>query len=262
MAEARVRRRAARVYVPPQHGAWAFLGLPLVLGALLSGLHWLLIPLVIAWVAAYPLSYAALGLVRGRQPERFRAPLLVWSVIVVPAAALLVWARPWLLVIGVGYLMLFGINAVYARRRDERALGNDLVFVVECSAMVVVASAIDSPAAPWSTGVSREAWLLTLACALVLLGSTLHVKSLIRERADPRYAEASRAFALASVVGSLGVAAAWGVPAGLWLVVPFVGLAARAYAIPGRSLRPGVIGMVELAMFVLLGVCAALALRL
>ena len=256
----RSSRRARPEYVPPQHGAWAFLGLPLVLGALLAPVTWLLAPLAVAWVGAYPLSYAALGLVRGRQPERYRAPLVVWSVVVLPSAALLVVARPWLLVVGVGYLLLFGVNAVFARRRDERALANDLVLIVECSAMVLVAGSIGSPVAPWSTGVPAEAWLLTAACALVLVGSTLHVKSLIRERADERYAAASRMVAIGSIIASLAGAAAWGLPAGLWLVVPFVGLAVRAYLIPGRSLRPGVIGMVELTMFVLLVICAALAL--
>lgn len=254
-----VRRRARPEFVPPQHGAWAFLGLPLVLGALLAPPTWLLLPLAVAWVGAYPLSYAALGLVRGRQPERHRAPLMAWLIVVLPSAVVLVWARPWLVAIGLGYLLLFAVNAAYARRRDERALGNDLVFVVECSAMVVVAGSIGTVEAPWQVGVPTEAWLLTLACAAALAGSTLHVKSLIRERADPRYAAASRGFAMGAVVASFVLAVWWGLAAGLWLVVPFAAMAVRSIVVPGRSLRPGAIGMIELACFVLVAACAALA---
>ncbi len=53
-------------YLPPQHGAWAFLGLPLALGLTqATWTPWLLV-LAVAWIAAFPLSYAALALVRSR----------------------------------------------------------------------------------------------------------------------------------------------------------------------------------------------------
>ena len=63
-------------YVHPQHGAWAFLALPLVLGAVVTPWTPLLVALAVAWVAAYPMSYAAFGLVRAKRPRRFRAPFL------------------------------------------------------------------------------------------------------------------------------------------------------------------------------------------
>jgi hypothetical protein len=48
-------------------------------------------------------------------------------------------------------------------------------------------------------------------------------------------------------------------PSGWWLVPPFVVLAVRAVAVPRRAWRPGVIGMVELAAFVLVAVAVAVA---
>ena len=77
------------------------------------------------------------------------------------------------------------------------------------------------------------------------LASTLHVKSLIRERRDPRYARASLVVATLSVPAGVALAAWWGWPSGAWLIAPFVALAVRAFAVPGRSLRPGAIGMIE-----------------
>jgi hypothetical protein len=72
-----------------------------------------------------------------------------------------------------------------------------------------------------------EVWVLVAVTALSLTGSTLHVKSLIRERRDPRFSRASQAFALLSVVAAGALAMAWGLPSGWWLVAPFVLLAVR-----------------------------------
>jgi hypothetical protein len=249
-------------YLPPQHGAWAFLGLPLVLALPVTPPTPLLLALTVAWVAAYPASYAALGLARARRSRRFRRPLLVWSVVALVPALLLVTARPWLLLVGAGYLLLFVVNLAYARRNDERALLNDAVFVAECALMVVVTWAVGAgeqsfqPPGP----VPPRVWVLTVLCALVLLGSTLHVKSLMRERRDARYARASWLVAMASVAASVGLAVWWGLPSGWWLVLPFVLMAARSLAASRlASARPGRIGMIELACFVAAALGASLA---
>jgi hypothetical protein len=250
-------------YVPPQHGAWAFLGLPLALGVVVAPWTPLVLPLAVAWVAAYPWSYAALGLVRARRPQRYRRPFVVWAVVVVAAAVPLVVARPWLVWAGLVYVALFAVNLGYASRNDERAVANDLVFVAECAAMVVVTWAVGAGARSWAppavADVPARTWVLTVVCALVLAGSTLHVKSLIRERRDPRYAQASRVLAVACVPASVLLAWWWGLPSGLWLVLPFVAFAVRAYVVGRRPLRPGVVGVVELVGFVLVVAAAVLA---
>lgn len=122
-----------------------------------------------------------------------------------------------------------------------------------------VATGTQSWAPPPLSSVPSEIWVLTVVCALVLVGSTLHVKSLIRERRDPRYAVASRVVAVGSVAAAAGLAAWWGLPQGWWLVVPFVLLAVRAFVVGRRPLRPGVIGMIELAGFVVAVLAAVLA---
>lgn len=256
-------RRHKGSYLPPQHGAWAFLALPLALGAVVSPASPLLLVLAVAWIAAYPLSYAALGLVRARRPQRFRRPFAVWLAVVLPAVAVLVVARPWLVWVGLGYLALFAVNLQYAKRNDERALGNDLVFVVECAAMVPVSYAVavvgQSWAPPMAAVMPTEVWVLAVVCGLVLSGSILHVKSLIRERRDARYASASKTYALICVPLSVAIAAWWGWPSGAWLIVAFLILAVRAFVVGRRPLRPGTMGIVELGVFLLVIACAALA---
>jgi hypothetical protein len=217
----------------------------------------------VAWVVAYPLSWSAFGLVRARRPQQFRAPLAAWSAVLVAAGVPLAHARPCLLWVGAAYAVAFVVNLGYARRNNERALANDLVFVGECAAMVWVTWAVstgDSGAVrpPALAAVPGQVWVLVVVCALVLTGSTLHVKSLIRERRDPRYAATSRVYALASLPVAAGLAVVSGLPAGAWLVVPFVVLGTRAFVVgPGR--RPGFIGMVELGCFVVTWVAALAA---
>jgi hypothetical protein len=237
--------------------------LPLILGALVAPATALLLVLGVAWIGAYPLSYAVLGLIGSRRPERFRRPALVWSAIVAPAGLVLVIALPWLLGIGAVYAALFAINAHYARRKNERALVNDLVFIIECAALVPVmwgiGSAAVSPTGRPELPMPAEVWLLAALCAFVLIGSTLHVKSLIRERADPRYASAAKAYAMACIPAGVALALAWGLPDGWWLLVPFVVLALRAWRPMRGRQRPGVIGAIELVCFVVTAAAAALA---
>jgi YwiC-like protein len=250
-------------YLPPQHGAWAFLGLPLALAAAVTPWSPLLPLLALGWVAAYPLSYAALGLARARRRRRFVRPLAVWTAIALPPALAMAVARPWLLWIGAGYLALFAVNLRYARRNDERALGNDLVFILECAAMVPVTWAVATGHRSWSapapSGVPGRVWMLAAVCALVLVSSTLQVKSLVRQRRDPRYRRASQAFAVACLPAALVLAVRWGLPGGLWLVAPFAVLAGRTVVVGRRPLRPGAIGMIELGGFLLIAAGALLA---
>ncbi|MFD8496417.1 hypothetical protein [Amycolatopsis sp. NPDC059657] len=92
-----------------------------------------------------------------------------------------------------------------------------------------------------------------LITATVLIGSTLHVKSLIRERHNPAYARTSRACALATPVLVAIVCSATGIP--WWPVAPFVLLIARVRWAHLPAWRPARIGMIELAG--LLSVAAA-----
>ncbi len=248
---------------PPQHGAWAFLGLPLVLGALVSPASWTTLLLTWAAFTLYPASYFALSLGRARRGARFRRPLLVWTLAAAVPCAVLLAARPWLVWVGLAYAVLFAVNLAFARRNRERDLGNDAALVAQAVALVPLTWLLaSSGAGTWAlplASVPDRVWLLTTVCALVLVGSTLHVKSLLRERRNPAYAVASRIFAGASLVLAAGLAVAWGLPEGVALVVPFVVLTARAFKRDWSGWRPAQVGLVELACFVLVAAGAAVA---
>jgi hypothetical protein len=216
--------------------------------------------LLLTWAAftCYPASYFALSMARARRSARFRRPLAVWTLAASVPAVTLVALRPWLVVVGLGYACLFAVNLAFARRNHERDLVNDAVLVVEVTALVPLTWWLAEPA----SGVPERVWVLTAVCALTLVGSTLHVKSLLRERRNPAYARASRALALTSLVAVVGLAWVWGLPAGLALVLPFLALTARAFKRDWSGWRPGRIGLVELACFVAVATGTAAAVQL
>jgi len=248
--------------VPHQHGAWAFLALPVLLAVSAGAWDPTLALLAPAWIAAYPLSWALSELWSARHPERYRRAAVVWAAVLGPLAVALVVLRPWLWVVGLAYGLCFAANVVFARAGAERSLRNDLLLVLECSLMVPVTVAVAEgsggllpPADLVPTG---QVAVLTLLCALALTGSTLHVKSLIRERRDPRYRTAARWFAVGSVPVVVLCAWWWGAGGGL-LVPSFVLLALRTWPEAIRTWRPARVGLLELAGFVLVAGSAFLA---
>jgi hypothetical protein len=251
--------------VPDQHGAWGFLVLPVALGATASGSwSWAVLPVSLTWIALYPLSWAVSGrLTAPHRAERFDRALRWWACIAAPLMVGAVVLRPWLLWVGAAYLLPFAANLAFARARRERDLANDLVLVTECAAAAAVTAGVaagtDGWSLPWTAMTTAQVGLAVLVCVLVLVGSTLHVKSLIRQRQDPRYALASRLFASVSV--PVVLTAAWTSDASLWLGVPFVLLALRALFLRKPAWRPARLGMVELAGFILVAATAAVALH-
>jgi hypothetical protein len=246
LASTNVVGRRRPPVLPHQHGAWGFLALPVALAVTRTGVHPLLVPATVAWVAAYPLSWALTGRLSARRPERFDRALLVWAPVVLVAGAPLLWWRPWLVWVVAMYAALWLVNLRFARARRERSLANDLVLVAECTLAVPVFAGIAHGGGwrpPWTVLDGRSVLLVT-ACAVALVGSVLHVKSLIRERADPRYGHASRAFAVAGAMLVLVVVAWSGGP--VWAVLPFAALVVRSWFVPA-GWRPARVGMLELA---------------
>jgi hypothetical protein len=228
---ARTRHRPVRRFIPPQHGAWAMLLLPWLAGTLIAGFRWLHLPLLLAWLTGYLASYYALLAVKTRRPAPVSAQLWVYGTPTVLLSALVLALRPQLLWFAPGYALLLGVNVAYAVRRDERALLNDLAFVVQSCLMVFVCAVVAR--APLDT--------VTIAFGALtayLVGTVLHVKVLIRERGNARYRWASLVYHLAAFG-----AAIW---FGTGLAVVFGLLAARSWLMPRYKLRPGILGVVEI----------------
>lgn len=261
VARGRARRpeRPWRPIPPPQHGAWAFLVVPVLVGFAIAGASpagWLLL---VAWVCAYPVGYyggraLTARVRRGRWTRLARRELaraLPWLVLTALAGLPLVVTRPWLLLAALALGALWMLGLWVAARRGERSMSNDLLLVGQAVAAVpLTVAVVASPSAligdllePTITG--------TALCAAYLAGSVIHVKSLLREADDRRWHALDLGWhAIVLVVAALIAP---------WWALGFAPALARAVVMrPG--LRPGVIGGIEAVVAALMVLAAFLAL--
>jgi len=238
------RRRTARQFIPPQHGAWAMLLVPWLTGVLAAGFRWPHLPLLGAWLAGYLLSYYLLQSIKTRRISRFRPQLLLYGTVTTALGLLVIIVRPAVLIYAPAYAALLAVNGYYAWRRRERALINDLAAVAQSCLMVFVAATV--------TGIAISQ--VAPAAAAVLLyftGTVLYVKTMIRERGNTTYRRASVIYHL------LAVAAA------VFLTIPiaatFVLLLIRAAVLPRFRLTPNQVGITEIVASTLVLITAVAA---
>ena len=253
------REHSWRPAIPPQHGAWAFLIVPVLCGFAVAGASpagWLFLA---AWVCAYPVGYylgrALTARARrgswSRLARRERARAVPWSVLTAALGLPLVLTRPWLLVAAGLLAVLWGTGLAIAARRGERSLAHDLMLVAQATvALPLTVAVVAGPQALAGdlVGATLEA---TVIVAAYLAGSVLHVKSLLREAGNVRFHRANVAWHSVLAVGA-GLASPW------WLVGFLPALARAVLLRPG--MRPGAIGGVEAVVAVLVVVAAFLAL--
>lgn len=244
---------------PPQHGAWAFLILPLLLGAFLGSGNWLGLVFSLTWISAYPFSYfgsrAFLARMRrGSWTNRAQDELhsaTPWAVLTLIGVSTLIVMRPWILLPGalVGALWSMSIYLSWSGR--ERGITNDLLLVVLASIapILMYATANDKRSLEL---VPHSIWIAALVSLLFFVGSVLHVKALIREAKNRHWHIASIGVHVAVLVILVLATGSW------WLAIPFaVALARTVVMKPG--LRPGTIGVVELVVALLVVTCTVVA---
>ena len=238
------RRRRGPGWVPNQHGAWAMLILPVVVGALRAGPTWRHVLLGVAWLAAY-LAFFATGLwLRSGRKARYAPPVRAYALVTTALGLALLASRPALVTWGVVYAPLLAASLWHSVRRTDRSLVNDGVTMVAASAMVVVAAGLGSGATSgwtWLPGASDgAAWAVAGLVLVYFFGTALYVKTMIRDRGDRRrYIESVGYHALACAP-----AFAWSP----WAGVLFLALAVRAGLVPRLWPRatPRAVGLGEI----------------
>ena len=240
--------------MPHQHGAWAMLAVPLLLGVAASRPDVRQLLLAAAAVAGYLASATGQAWLRSRRRETLTMPLGVYLVAFGALGLVLVAGHPALLA-GLGVLAPATAMVVAgARPGTRRDLANSLAQAAQALVLVpgaaIVADAVDP---------ARVA-IATAVAAAYLLGTILVVRSMLRERDSRRFALASAGYHAALVLPALLLAPAWAILA--------AGLAVRAAALPvvgrrraaaGRPLRPIHVGLAEMAAAVTVVAVAFLA---
>src|SRR6478609_1160829 len=143
------RRRVPRAWVPNQHGAWAMVVAPPVVGALVAGPTGWHALLVVAWLAAYCLYFAATQWLRSGRRPRYRSPVLGYAAATAVLGVPLLVAAPALLRWAPAFAVLLGVSLRYAARRADRSYGNDLVTIAAAVLLTVVAAGLGGTPAGW-----------------------------------------------------------------------------------------------------------------
>lgn len=230
---------------PPQHGGWAFVGLPVVVGWTVGGFTLGTFLAGIAFVLSFPALYFVGAWLRYPKRERFVRPLAIWLGLTVVfgvaaiifAPRLLLWAPP--------YVVLGIVSLIAAKMKRDRELLNEVFQIVQCSMIVPTLATANERLG------DRATIIATIWVALTLIGSILTVRALIRKKNDPQFRKVAVWFAIVS----LPVAIATGAVVG-WIPAVVVGIAFafalwRAIKVQPDSLKPGQLGMIELAFFIL-----------
>lgn len=249
----RARRRAAG-WVPAQHGAWAMLVLPFVVGVWLSGPRVEHVPLGLLWLVGYLDFYAVGRWLRSRRNPRELAPTLAYTAAVVPLGLTTLATSPGLLPWAAAYLPLLVASLWLTTRGAERSLVNDVLTVLAASLMAPVAFDAGG-GGDWAA-----LWVVAGVLLAYFLGTVFYVKTMIRERGRRGYEVASVVFHLLGVAGAVSlVVSDWQSVA---LPVVWAVLVARAAAGPAinrrraRPLRPVVVGVGEIVASVTITVVA------
>jgi hypothetical protein len=223
-------------YVPAQHGAWAMLFVPFILGVFGVGPVWLHAPLFLFWLSAYLFSNAFLQWVKTNNIGRCGKPMLLYGSVLASAGILLAAVKPSLVLWAPAFVPLFLVNVRYARKNRERAFLNDLAAVTQFSLIIFVAWAA-ADGGDWQT--ARTLFFLNL---MYFTGTIFYVKTVIREKHNPRF------YAMSVLYHALLPAVAAAACRSGWLALMFALLFVRAAWMPRTKPAVKTVGLLEFAM--------------
>lgn len=238
----------ARTWLPNQHGAWAMLIAPVVVGALAGGVNAWHLLLLLSWLAAFCLNFFVSLSLKSHKPKRYQRQLLGYAAATAAFGLPLVWHDPDVLRLLVAAIPAFVVNAVFVLRRNERAWLNDVVGVALAGVVGFGAYRIGT-----SPTDDAHAFRAVLAVCLYFVGTVIYVKTLIRERGSRLWLNLSYSYHAALAV--LCLLAGWWVAAIVALALLF-----RAVSVPGRGWTPKRVGVTEIAATTAVALAALLTL--
>lgn len=271
------RQPGRRAWVPNQHGAWSMLVMPPIVGWVVGGFSWVFLLFLPAWWGAYFTYWAWSQWLRTRSPRKRKLlipPMLVYTGWTGLLGLLTLAAAPYLLWWAVPMLPLFAIALWEVWQGRERSLPSGLSTTAAASLMAAVAYSLAVKGAGGFLGLGAGAealpgqspdgsltgwswmWLVTASTALYFCGTVPYIKSMIRERFNNRLLAWTVVAHALVAAGAVWLAVRGWLPWGhavLWIV-----LAVRSFVMPRwqwklikekhRPLRPGTMGLVELAL--------------
>ncbi len=274
------RQPGRRAWVPNQHGAWAMLVLPALVGYSVGGLVPLALLLLPAWWAAYLAYWSWAQWLRTRSARRRRLillPLATYTWVTAGLVLLTLLLAPYLVQWATLFAPLFALALWELWRGRERSLASGLATTTAASLMVAVTYSSAARGAGGFLGLGQVqglpgaspngaltgwgwVWLLTASTTLYFGGTVPYIKTMIRERFNVRLLAGTVVAHVVVAAAALALAVYGFLPWAHALV--WVLLAVRAWALPlwqwrllrahKRPLKPLTLGLVEIGFCALL----------
>ncbi|OOR99377.1 hypothetical protein B0186_07890 [Canicola haemoglobinophilus] len=229
-----------KLLISNQHGAILMALIPFLYGMLLGNPIWLHFFLLLAWFSLYLMTYPFLNLFKGKNVHfaKYQKWTLIYGTASLIFALPTLWHNWHILYFLAAMLPFVAINIYFVKQKNERALINDFAGII-IFAIAGMASYYFS-----TFTFNSQIWLVALLPTLYFVGTTLYVKSCMRERKNPKYLYASYLWHIACI--GLFV-----ITQQIYLALAFVPPAIRAYLLPKKKLSVKQIGFAEIAISIL-----------
>lgn len=241
------KKKGISPWKPNQHGAWAMLIVPAVVGTISGAVAavqtpgnldaaWIIPAILVAWFFGY-FAFFAFGLaVKARNPSRRKAylqPVYVYGVISLVGIIIALLSAPYLLWWALGFGPLIGIAVFETVRGRARSTISGVSTTIASALLLAVLTHVGAGS------VSPEVWVATVFLALYFSGTIPYVKTMIREKGNSSYLRGSIIFHAVEVLLFLGVVLVY--PPGLiGSALGFITLLIalyRAWAVPASAAR-------------------------
>ncbi len=179
--------RASGGWVPNQHGAWAMLVAPWLVGFSMvlrtGGPVASSLLLLATWIVGYFAFFATSQWLRSRRKPRFVPAVRTYTVAAGLLGLALLSLRPGWLSWGIAFIPLVSLSLWLSWRRRDRRLMSGAVTVAAASLLPMVMTSEGLFA--WT--VPPEAVGLSLVCFGYFFGTVLYVKTILRERGSQKW---------------------------------------------------------------------------
>lgn len=184
-----------KLYISNQHGAIIMALLPFLYGMFIGTPSCVHIPLLFAWFSLYLLTYPLFNLVKRNNIHLNKQWCWRYFLAALFFALPTLWYN-WKIIWFLSAMLPLGfINLYYVKQKNERALINDIAAIIIFS--IAGMAAYYFPNHSFDIKIWAVFWYPTL----FFIGTTLYVKSVMRERKNPIYLYSSIVYHAMLVIG-------------------------------------------------------------
>ncbi|QBP42607.1 YwiC-like family protein [Paenisporosarcina antarctica] len=222
-----------KLYMSKQHGAWAMLVVPFVLGMVAGGFDWLQIVLAIGWVPLYLSTYPLVQAIKKKKVKFhmtwFYRYFFTAIVFIIPVVVM----RPSIGFVGLLMIPFFLLNIYFGIRNKDRYFWNDISAIIAFSLSSIATYMLGA------NQINTLAWLIVGVSVLFFVGSTFFVKTVLREKKNQKFRWLSWIYHSLVPLAFLVI--------GKWLIaLAFLPSLIRAIGGPRIPMRPMKMGILEI----------------